>query len=97
MSDLKHTIGEEYGCLLPTGHHCRATYIIDPKGIVRHISMNDPAVERNVDDILRIIQGYQSYAINGEVCPANWSKGDKTIKTDVNRKNEYFESIFGSK
>uniref|UniRef100_A0A0A9XRC9 thioredoxin-dependent peroxiredoxin n=1 Tax=Lygus hesperus TaxID=30085 RepID=A0A0A9XRC9_LYGHE len=97
VSDLTHSIGKMYDCLLPTGHHCRATYIIDPNGIVRHFSMNEPAVERNVGEILRIIQACKSYDVNGEVCPANWRKGGKTIKTDVNKKNEYFEAVFGDK
>lgn len=42
-----------------SGHHLRGTYIIDPNGVVRHVSMNDPPVGRNVDEYLRLIQAFQ--------------------------------------
>jgi len=91
IADLTHKIGEDYGCLLESGHHCRATYIIDPEGVVRHLSLNDPPVGRNVDEYLRLVEGYQYVAAHGEVCPANWKKGAKTIKPDPKEKLAFFD------
>lgn len=93
MADLSHNIGKAYNCLLDGGHHLRATYIIDDKGIVRHITMNDPPVGRNIDDIYRLVEAFQYVDKHGEVCPANWKKGDKTIKPDIKKKLEYFEEV----
>ncbi len=93
MADMSHQIGKSYDCLLDAGHHSRATYIIDDKGIVRHITQNDPPVGRNIDEIYRLVEAYQFTDAHGEVCPANWKKGGKTIKPDVTKKLEYFESL----
>lgn len=73
LSDLNHKIGESYGSFyLESGHHLRSTFIIDPNQIVRHISMNEPPVGRSVDEVLRLLEAFQSYDLVGEVCPANW-------------------------
>jgi len=90
LSDLTHRIGEAYGCLHPSGHHVRGTFIIDPKGIVRHISLNDPPVGRNADEVLRLINGYQFTDKHGEVCPHGWVPGSRTIKPTPEDKGEYF-------
>ena len=62
ISDKTHSISTRYGCMLTEGPSCgvslRATYIIDPKGIVRHISINDLPVGRSVDEILRLIKAF---------------------------------------
>lgn len=91
LADIDRKLGTAYGCLLDTGFHCRATYIIDNKGIIRHLSMNDPPVGRSVDEVLRLVQAYQYTDTHGEVCPANWKKGDKTINPA--KANEYFEAV----
>lgn len=81
LSDVSHQIGEKYGVMLhPDGHHCRGTFVIDPKGTIRHASYNDPPVGRNVDEVIRIVTGYQYFEENGLVCPANWTKGNKGMK-----------------
>lgn len=90
-SDLKHDISRKYGMLLEdAGHTCRATFIIDPAGVVRHVSMNDPPAGRSVDEILRLIEAYQHADANDVVCPAEWKPGKATIKPDPEGKLEYF-------
>eukprot|EP00823_Brevimastigomonas_motovehiculus_P002658 TRINITY_DN15_c0_g3_i1.p1 TRINITY_DN15_c0_g3~~TRINITY_DN15_c0_g3_i1.p1 ORF type:complete len:208 (-),score=26.36 TRINITY_DN15_c0_g3_i1:159-782(-) len=80
LSDLTRKISKDYDCLLEDkGHSCRATYIIDKQGILRHISMNDPPVGRSVDEVYRLVQAAQYVDKYGEVCPSNWKPGDKTI------------------
>eukprot|EP01083_Nonionella_stella_P033089 90598_1 len=96
LADVSRTLSTDYGVLLEEGHTCRATFIIDPNGVVRHMQMNDPPVGRNIDEILRLVQGYQFADENGSVCPAKWkSQNDPTIKPDPEGKLEYFEAVYG--
>lgn len=53
----------------------RATFIIDPQGVVRHASANDLSVGRNVDEVLRVLDGLQTE----ELCACNWHKGEETL------------------
>tara|TARA_B110000467_G_C18283519_1_gene460108 strand:- start:123 stop:752 length:630 start_codon:yes stop_codon:yes gene_type:complete len=54
----------------------RGLFLIDKDGVVRHQLVNDLPLGRNVDEALRMIDALQFFEDNGEVCPANWSKGD---------------------
>lgn len=56
--------------------------------------MNDPPVGRNVDEVLRLVKGYQFVEKHGEVCPANWKPGDSTMKADPKGSQEYFNKKF---
>jgi peroxiredoxin (alkyl hydroperoxide reductase subunit C) len=53
----------------------RATFIIDPEGIVRWINVNDLNVGRNVEEVLRVLDALQT----DELCPCNWTKGEETL------------------
>lgn len=66
-------------------------YIIDVKGVIRQITINDLPVGRNVDEVLRLIDAFKFTDAHGEVCPANWQQGDMTIKPEVDKSKEYFE------
>lgn len=91
LADLTKEVSEAYGAMLEgSGHTLRALYIISDEGVVRHITMNDPPVGRNVDEVLRLVQGYQFADKNGEVCPANWKPGSATMKPDPVGSKEYF-------
>jgi len=92
IGDLGGKICKSYGFYLPEeGHALRGTAIIDPQGIVRHISMNHPDVGRNIDEVLRLLKGYQFAAKHGEVCPAQWHEGEATIKPGVKESKDFFE------
>ncbi len=58
----------------------RGTFFIDKEGIVRHQYVNFFPLGRNIDDTLRIVDAWQHFQEFGEVCPANWSKGDDAMK-----------------
>jgi len=91
IADVSHNIGEMYGVMnADTGFHLRGTYIIDPAGVVRHLSMNAPPVGRNVDELLRLVQAFQFSDKNGEVCPSDWKPGKDTIIEDPVKKKKYF-------
>lgn len=65
-------------------------FIIDPKGILRQITINDLPVGRSVEETLRLVQAFQFTDKHGEVCPAGWQPGKDTIKPDVKKSQEYF-------
>ena len=84
IADISKEISKKYGCLIEDGDDAgiafRATYIIDDKGIVRHISISDLPVGRNVEETLRLVQAFQYSDKYGEVCPASWTPGAATMK-----------------
>ena len=57
----------------------RGLFLIDKQGVVRHQLVNDLPLGRNVDEVLRIIDALQFTEEYGEVCPANWKKGEKAL------------------
>ena len=58
----------------------RGLFLIDKNGVVRHQLVNDLPLGRNVDEVLRLIDALQFTEEYGEVCPANWKKGEKSLK-----------------
>ncbi|XP_074598183.1 peroxiredoxin 2 [Brevipalpus obovatus] len=71
----------------------RGLFIIDKKGILRQITINDLPVGRSVDETLRLVAAFQFTDEHGEVCPANWKPGDKTIKPDVEKSKSFFDKM----
>lgn len=81
VADIKHAIMQAYGIEHPeAGVALRASYFIDKLGIVRHETVNDLPIGRNIDEMLRIVDAYQFHEEHGEVCPAQWSKGKQGMK-----------------
>jgi peroxiredoxin (alkyl hydroperoxide reductase subunit C) len=76
MSDIKRELSEMLGILDPrAGVSQRATYIVDPEGIIRFVMITDLSVGRNVDEVLRVLDALQT----DELCPCNWKKGEATL------------------
>lgn len=76
LADNKRELSSALGIIhYEAGVDLRATYIVDPKGIIRHVSANDLSVGRNPDEYIRIIDAFQSDAL----CPCNWKKGEPTL------------------
>ncbi|RXW23397.1 hypothetical protein EST38_g2432 [Candolleomyces aberdarensis] len=91
IADRNMSISRDYGVLLEDeGIALRGLFIIDPKGVLRQITVNDLPVGRSVDETVRLIKAFQFTDKYGEVCPANWTEGSATIKADPNAKLEYF-------
>ncbi|GAN61852.1 peroxiredoxin [Acetobacter indonesiensis] len=77
LADIKRELTEGTGVMAKdAGVALRATFVVDPQGIIRHVSVNDLSVGRNPQEILRILDGLQS----DELCPCNWKQGDDFIK-----------------
>lgn len=91
LADLSKSIAETYGVLLPGGIALRGLFLIDKEGVVRHQVVNDLPLGRSVDEALRMVDALQYFEQNGEVCPANWQKGELTIKPNPADSREYFE------
>ena len=75
VADAAHHLARTYGVLREDGAAERATFVIDPAGIVRHASVTDVSVGRSAQETLRVVQALQT----GELCPANWRPGQATL------------------
>jgi alkyl hydroperoxide reductase subunit AhpC len=76
LADDTLALAGAYGILTDDGTARRATYLIDPDGIVRHLAITDGTVGRSADETLRILQALRS----GERCPADWRPGRPTLR-----------------
>ncbi|XP_013399451.1 peroxiredoxin-2 isoform X2 [Lingula anatina] len=94
LSDFKKTIATDYGVLLEEkGVALRGLFLIDPNGLVRHMTVNDLPVGRSVDEALRTVQAFQFVEEHGEVCPANWQPDSPTITPTLEGSREYFTQV----
>ena len=91
VADLSKNICRGFDVLLEDGIALRGLFIIDPKGVIRHATVNDLGVGRNVDETLRVLQALQYNVEHGEVCPANWTPGQDSMKPDPKGSREWFK------
>lgn len=86
MGDPSCRIAKDYGVCIEDGDDAglcfRGTFIIDGEGILRHMSVSDLPVGRNVDETLRLVEAFQYSDVHGEVCPAAYKKKG-TLKPSV--------------
>ncbi len=75
-ADITHEIAKAYDVESAGGVAFRGAFLIDPNGIVRSQIVNDLPLGRNMEELLRLFDALQFHAEHGEVCPANWKKGD---------------------
>ncbi|QCI15874.1 redoxin domain-containing protein [Buchnera aphidicola] len=95
VSDIKHSIQKSYGIEHPElGVALRASFLIDSNWIIRHQVINDLPFGRNIKEIIRIVDAIDFYNKHGEVCPANWEKGQKGIKTTSEGICEYLSQNY---
>ena len=81
LADTSKSLANELGILEANeGVAYRATFIIDPQGIVRWVSVYDLNVGRNVEEVLRVLDALQT----DELCPCNWKKGEATLTSQLN-------------
>jgi peroxiredoxin (alkyl hydroperoxide reductase subunit C) len=83
IADVTKNIARDYGVLFNESVALRGLFLIDKAGVVRHSTINDLPLGRNVDEALRVIDALQYTEQHGEVCPANWKKGDEAMKPDA--------------
>ncbi|ATB31671.1 peroxiredoxin [Melittangium boletus] len=82
LADIKRELSASLGVLhKEEGVALRATFIVDPEGIIRHVSVNDLSVGRNVKEVLRTLDAFQT----DELCPCNWQKGEETLTSKLQK------------
>eukprot|EP00611_Tribonema_gayanum_P019207 TRINITY_DN3272_c0_g1_i1.p2 TRINITY_DN3272_c0_g1~~TRINITY_DN3272_c0_g1_i1.p2 ORF type:complete len:391 (-),score=159.30 TRINITY_DN3272_c0_g1_i1:801-1949(-) len=96
VADTTKSIAADYGVLITElGIALRGLFIINPDGVLEQITINGLPVGRSVDETLRLLAAYQFVAEHGEVCPAGWTPGGKTMKADAEGSLEYFSTVEG--
>jgi peroxiredoxin (alkyl hydroperoxide reductase subunit C) len=76
LADTSKSLAEDLGILQSNEKIAyRVTYIVDPEGIIRWVSVYDLSVGRNVKEVIRVLDALQT----DELCPCNWQKGEKTL------------------
>ncbi|ELU11328.1 hypothetical protein CAPTEDRAFT_180369 [Capitella teleta] len=92
LADKTLDIATRYGVLKEDeGIAFRGLFIIDDKGNLRQVTINDLPVGRSVDEVLRLVQAFQFTDKHGEVCPAGWKPGAATMKPDTKESKSYFQ------
>lgn len=85
LADPGRRVTSKFYTLIPEeGVSLRATYIIDPKGIIKAFEFHDNSIGRSIDELIRKIQAAQYVSEHeGQVCPMDWRPGEKTLKESV--------------
>ncbi len=97
IADTAKTIASNFGVLAGEWYHdeegnlsfegqpiaYRGTFLIDKQGVVRHETVNDLPLGRNIDEMIRLIDALHHVEENGEVCPANWQEGKTAMEPTI--------------
>ncbi|MEM7298944.1 MAG: peroxiredoxin [Bacteroidota bacterium] len=106
VADLSKTIATNYGVLAGDWTYnedgnlefegapvsFRGTFFIDKEGVVRHETINDLPLGRNIDEMLRIVDAWKHIEEHGEVCPANWEEGKEAMNATREGVAEYLSN-----
>lgn len=91
VSDIHKSIARSYEVLKEEdGIAYRGLFLVDQNGIIRHQLINDLPIGRSVDEALRVLDALIFHEKHGEVCPANWKSGSKSMKPTEQGLAEYF-------
>jgi peroxiredoxin (alkyl hydroperoxide reductase subunit C) len=93
VSDITKQISRDYDVLVEKeGVALRGTFLIDRQGVVRHAVINDLGLGRNIGEALRMVDALQHLENHGEVCPANWEKGEEAMKPSASGVANYLRA-----
>ncbi len=90
VADFNKTVSRDYDVLCEEGMAYRGLFLIDRGGIVRHQVVNDLPLGRSIEEALRMVDALQFFEKHGEVCPANWKKGQKAMNPTQDGLQSYF-------
>jgi peroxiredoxin (alkyl hydroperoxide reductase subunit C) len=93
LADVNKDASRAYQVLTDDGVALRGLFLINPQGKMAYQVVHDLGVGRSVDETLRVLEAFQYVEKHGEVCPANWEKGGKTMKPDPKGSQEYFKNV----
>jgi alkyl hydroperoxide reductase subunit AhpC len=91
IADTAHDLSRSFEVLLDDGATHRATFIIDPSGVLLHMSVNEHDVGRSVEEVLRTLRAFRT----GALCPADWGPGKATLTSDDDWLEKVFPSLAG--
>jgi len=91
VADIDKQIGTAYDVLADGGIAFRGLFLIDKEGVVQHQLVNNLPLGRNVGEAIRILDALQHHEQHGEVCPANWEKGEDAMKPGPKESQDYFQ------
>lgn len=94
VADLDKSIARNYDVLLNESVALRGLFLIDAKGVVRHQLINDLPLGRSVDEAIRLVDALQFTEEYGEVCPANWHRGEKAMAPTAAGVAEYLAEAY---
>ncbi|MBV6647848.1 MAG: peroxiredoxin [Cyclobacteriaceae bacterium] len=106
VADTAKTVSSNYGVLAGDWNYdeegslvfegapiaYRGTFFIDKSGVVRHETINDLPLGRNIDEMLRVVDAWQHVEKFGEVCPANWEEGKDAMQATRDGVADYLAS-----
>ena len=91
IADSLRELSRSFGVLQEDGTAHRGTFVIDPNGVLSHMSINAHDVGRSVDEVLRVLRAFRT----GALCPANWAAGDATLTSEDDWLGKVFPDIVG--
>ena len=91
IADTLQELSRSFGVLLEDGAAHRGTFIIDPNGVLVHMSVTEHDVGRSVDEVLRVLRAFRT----GALCPADWAPGDATLTTEDDWLAKVFPDLVG--
>ena len=91
IADTLRELSRSFGVLLEDGTLHRGTFIIDPEGVLLHMSVTAHDVGRSVDDVLRVLRAFRT----GALCPVNWMPGDATLSAGDDWLAKVFPDLVG--
>ena len=98
ISDLNHTITNQYKLLTADGFSLPGVFIIDKEGIIQYYTVNNLLCGRSIDELLRILQSIQSIKANpGQVCPVDWKYGNQLLYSHPLKSKVYFKTLYSQK
>jgi peroxiredoxin 2/4 len=93
VSDINKTIARDYDVLSSEGVAYRGLFLIDSEGSVHHQVVNNLPLGRSVEETLRMLDALLYFQLHGEVCPANWRQGERSMKPTQEGLEHYFADI----
>ena len=94
IADVTKEIARDYGVLVDESVSLRATFLVDRKGVVRHATVNDMDLGRNIQELLRTLDAVRHIDETGELCPANWGaapRGEGPPPAGIKKKVQAFD------
>ena len=95
VSDLSREIARAYGVLFNEEVALRGLFLLDHDGVVRHAVVNDQPLGRSVDEALRMVDALSFHQERGEVCPANWKRGEAGMQPSNEGVVDYLSKYAG--